>query len=440
MKTIYFLFICLSLSFNATFAQKGGIFGDNGEFLWILEDSVLTVSGNGVMPRFSYSGCVIHSSPWYYQDDIKSIVIEYGISGLGYYAFYNCKNMRDVVFSRYGGVPSTVQDISNAFVDCTSLTDITIPENVTNISGAFKGCKNLTSAYIADNITNMTDAYGGCTGIANIDVSETHPLFYSQDGIVYSKDLSLIQYPAGKQGSFTIPQSQVNSIAGGAFDGCEGLIGIIIPNSVTDIECYAFVNCSELTDIVIPEEIKEIKNSTFSGCTKLTNITLPSELEKIRERAFESCTSLKQIIIPKNVVAISYHAFYHCTSLQKVEVQWETPLVIYNDLYESTMLMPCSPVRASSDDYDSPFYEVPVSSATLIVPDGTKELYQSADVWKEFGTIIEKSETAIENVADTPANPIGYYNLQGQQLTCEPEYGVYIIRYDDGTAKKTLKE
>jgi hypothetical protein len=33
----------------------------------------------------------------------------------------------------------------------------------------------------------------------------------------------------------------------------------------------------------------------------------------------------------------------------------------------------------------------------------------------------------------------GYYNLLGIQLPKEPESGVYIIKYDDGTAEKVMK-
>jgi hypothetical protein len=42
-----------------------------------------------------------------------------------------------------------------------------------------------------------------------------------------------------------------------------------------------------------------------------------------------------------------------------------------------------------------------VSATTLHVPDGSKALYQVADVWKEFGRILEAGETGIQAIPPT---------------------------------------
>jgi hypothetical protein len=44
-----------------------------------------------------------------------------------------------------------------------------------------------------------------------------------------------------------------------------------------------------------------------------------------------------------------------------------------------------------SIDYD-PFYYVPLSSATLSVPKGSKSAYRSAQCWQNFRKIVERNE------------------------------------------------
>jgi hypothetical protein len=64
----------------------------------------------------------------------------------------------------------------------------------------------------------------------------------------------------------------VTSIGDYAFDGCEGLTSITIPDSVTSIEDYAFYGCTGLTSIIIPDSVTSIGNAIFSGCSGLKEI------------------------------------------------------------------------------------------------------------------------------------------------------------------------
>jgi hypothetical protein len=47
---------------------------------------------------------------------------------------------------------------------------------------------------------------------------------------------------------------------------------------------------------------------------------------------------------------------------------------------------------------------------------------------------------AIVEIKNTSPTIIAYFSILGQKLSCEPGKGLYIILYDDGTAKKTVKE
>jgi len=56
-------------------------------------------------------------------------------------------------------------------------------------------------------------------------------------------------------------------------------------------------------------------------------------------------------------------------------------------------------------------------------------------------TLIFKEETSIEKVKvnSANANPVGYYTPTGQRLREELQKGFYLIKYDDGTARKVVK-
>ena len=112
----------------------------------------------------------------------------------------------------------------------------------------------------------------------------------------------------------------VISIRSNAFRECKNLIGVVIPDSITDIGERAFYNCSSLTRVAIPNGITRVENDTFFGCRGLAEIETPNGITRIGHRAFQYCSGLERVDIPSGVVSIGDGAFQYCWKLNNITI------------------------------------------------------------------------------------------------------------------------
>jgi hypothetical protein len=156
----------------------------------------------------------------------------------------------------------------------------------------------------------------------------------------------------------------VKNIGKNAFSGCWGLTSVSMPNSVTTIGESAFAGC-KFTSINLPEQLISIGKGAFMG-TDLTSIKIPKGVTEIEDFTFMSCIKLAYVHIPENVTSIGNSSFLACESLKYVKVKAKTPPAI--DMMTFTNH----------------------GNATLSVPWGCKEIYESTQYWNGFQEIIEE--------------------------------------------------
>ena len=207
--------------------------GKCGETLtWALDSTgTLTVSGTGKMKDYLLDWETdFENAPWFeHRNDIKTAVIEDGVTSIGKSAFYGLENLETVT------IPESVTDIeSGAFALCASLESITIPDSVTKMGSALSG-----------------NVFYGCTSLKSID----------------------------------IPGS-IEWIQPSTFYGCTGLTSVNIREGVKYINASAFANCTGLTSVTIPNSIKYIYTYAFSQCPNLKYVTIPATVKEIGVRAF----------------------------------------------------------------------------------------------------------------------------------------------------------
>ena len=306
-------------------------------------------------------------------------------------------------------IPLSVTSIGNyAFSGYSGLTSFTIPEGVTSIGfSTFGGCSGLTTLTIPSSVTSIgAAAFNGCSGLTSLTIPEG----------VTSIGFSTFEYCSGLT-SLTIPSS-VTSIGMDAFLYCSGLTSVMIPTSVTSIGDWAFEGCSGLTSVSVgwetPLEINNDYDNDVFGGSNYENATLyvpkgtkaayeaaamwqnfgdieerfdksdgaVSDSQGIRYTANDdesTCyvsghddTYSSDIIIPRTfkgrlVTSIGSGAFSGCSELTSLTVRWGTPVAVDGSVFEGSNCQ----------------------NAVLRVPIGSKAAYDAAEVWSDFGEIVE---------------------------------------------------
>lgn len=115
-------------------------------------------------------------------------------------------------------------------------------------------------------------------------------------------------------------QYTVTAIGANAFQDCDGLRQIELPESVHKIGRSAFQLCQRLEHIDLPDGLVEIGDYTFLGCTSLRRVTLGDSLTNIGRGAFEDCESLEAVELPNNLKRIGNSAFQRCTTITSITI------------------------------------------------------------------------------------------------------------------------
>lgn len=114
--------------------------------------------------------------------------------------------------------------------------------------------------------------------------------------------------------TISIPDS-VQSIGESAFASCSGMTSIFLSDKITVIPDQCFYN-SGLIQITLPKNLKTIEDRAFYG-TQLETVEFPETVTEIGEQAFGN-SKLKEITIPGTVKILAENNFSYCTSLEKV--------------------------------------------------------------------------------------------------------------------------
>ena len=230
-------------------------------------------------------------------------------------------------------IPSTIdgreiERIGALAFDGCKASSITIPPTVNTIEAyAFNGCEAIEAITIPKGTFFIEgNPFTGCTKLISIslerDIGKDHDtLEVTSDGALYSKrNKMLLCYPYAQQAESFTAKAGTLVIGKSAFDGCDKLETITLPETVLGIADSAFKGCTELKAVVLPESLLSIGESAFEACAKLEAVAVPSQVTRLENSAFEACGALAAVTLPEKMTFIGDEAFKDCAALPAIEV------------------------------------------------------------------------------------------------------------------------
>ena len=274
----------------------------------------------------------------------------------------------DVNYFEEGGVRYYVEDKTAREVSVTARTaswtfvEYTVPSLTIP--------KEVTHGGITYTVTSVEFVSRWGTTLQSVTVASDNAYLSSQNGVIFNKDKTvLLGYLPGKpDASYTVPAS------------------------VTKLGHYSFGGVSALTSVTLPDGLKTIGDDTLWNCQNLTTLNLPSSLESIGFFSL-SIIKVRSMVVPENIKVLGAFFLALCPELTSVELPSTLTKIEYNAFYEDPKLktVTCKaatpPVIEADKDV---FKDTPIGFVTTLrVPAGSKALYQAAEGWKDFGTIVE---------------------------------------------------
>lgn len=209
--------------------------GEDLNVTWSLDsDGLLIISGSGPMGEM-YAQWPPNLAWRKYNQQIKKVIINSGVTSISEAAFDACFNLTEVELC------DTITSIEkNAFFVCEDLKKITLPKQLTEISQtAFQGCKSLTSVVIPPNVTKIDDS-----------------------AFAYCKNMESVSIPAG-----------VNTIGEWAFRNCSALKEVYYGG---DAAQWSAISIAEHNDPLLDAQLRE--NSYYYEPS--TPVTPPDQPEQ----------------------------------------------------------------------------------------------------------------------------------------------------------------
>lgn len=287
----------------------------------------LTIAGNGAMYDYGApeSG---NEAPWYsYSLQVKSVVINYGVTTIGSYAFYNF--IECLSYS----IPATVTSVGEwSFAHNAKLPQITLPNSVELVEAfAFYQCENL--------VTTKRSSFGSSTIILyprKVAGDQSDVLSNNRWLVEGSNQTYVLDTSGGVNNYGTLKNAAGADVLNWYIDINSHTLVIssaspILANAMPDFDLstkrapwymggrYAFV-----TKIIIASNVSSIGDYAFAGMDRVTSVMMGHKITSIGKGAFEGVAYLPSLELPASVNVIKADAFKNCSALSTVKANCQS--------------------------------------------------------------------------------------------------------------------
>ena len=311
-----------------------------------ISDSVESVG------QCAFSGCPLVTK--FNSASAATLAVPSSCASIGYCAFQGMALIQTLT------VPSTCESIGlGAFKGCDSLVTVSLPFCGASASAAYQRATfgyvfgyeergQYGSSTINPNYAFINTAYGtapsGCVwqyshyrGIYGSNTPCNVSYYYHIPSTI--RTVSITAQAAIPTAAFNgcdfitsikVPDSTL-SIASYAFQGCSGLIrlnsssdGLFnVPTGVSSISDYSFSGCSAVTEFTISDSVESVGQCAFSGCPLVTKfnsasaatLAVPSSCASIGSSAFKGMALIQTLTVPSTCESIGSSAFSGFSSL-----------------------------------------------------------------------------------------------------------------------------
>ena len=295
-------------------------------------------------------------------------------------AFYDCVNLEIIKISN-----SICSIGNNAFKNCKGLSKIIIPNTVNKIGkGILENCDHLNTLSIP--FVGESKGIGKYKHFGYIFGSDTYKennkyVPNSLENVIIS-DENIIEMEAF---SNCVHIKTIEFMAGMeiierlAFNCCEGLETIILPNTIKRLDFdrlsynkvikltnlkfngtlkewnsieynvneYAIFNVDnfyllndknefyKLTDLLIQPDVIEI--GRYAGFNCIETVKILSSATRIKNSTFYQCYGLKYVELPDSIVDIGYNAFFDCPKLENINFPKKLQKIGNNAFYNTVL-------------------------------------------------------------------------------------------------------
>lgn len=278
---------------------------------------------------------------------------------------------------------------------------VIVPNGITEVDASFRRCDTLKEIQLPETVTKIgSQTFLNCGNLVAINVDENNENYLSEDGVLFNKDKTKLEYfPAGKGGTYTIPNT-VTEIQSLAFYQCGNLENIYFESGINleTIPGQAFAYCTKLTSIEIPASVTYLDYQAFNNCSNLVAVSFEeaSLLEGFGNLVFSSCPLLETITIPASVRSLGNSCF---GTIKTIIIESTTPPTF---------------------GVVSPFSS---TIEAIYVPESAVDTYKTADGWSEFAEKI-----------------VGFYNVTYSEEDLSNYQGItkYLISASEGGTFNSL--